>query len=153
MVVAGIQHGKALLAKRVPTILPMLPGSLRSRSTRICGSPGRLDPGQPLMAARPFRSPERVIGDVGLFDSARPGRMGGDQAITCPLARLTGYWFGAVSPSLLRVSVAPASATKRRLPTCLGHIHLGHLCFLNNLGSSAPPPAEKTGRSCALGSP
>ncbi len=46
-----------MLAKRMPTILPTLTPMESIETTRIYSAIGRLPPGQPLMARRPFRSP------------------------------------------------------------------------------------------------
>jgi len=58
--------GKTMLAKRVPTILPDLMPSESIETTRIYSAVGRLKPGQPLLAVRPFRSPHHTISDAGL---------------------------------------------------------------------------------------
>src|SRR6478752_2958045 len=58
--------GKTMLAKRVPTILPSLHAGESIETTRIYSSLGRLQPGQPLMARRPFRAPHHTISDAGL---------------------------------------------------------------------------------------
>jgi magnesium chelatase family protein len=58
--------GKTMLAKRVPTILPTLEATESIETTRIYSALGRLKPGQPLMAKRPFRSPHHTISDAGL---------------------------------------------------------------------------------------
>jgi magnesium chelatase family protein len=58
--------GKTMLAKRVPTILPDLTPDESIETTRIYSAVGRLAPGQPLMATRPFRSPHHTISDAGL---------------------------------------------------------------------------------------
>jgi magnesium chelatase family protein len=58
--------GKTMLAKRVPTILPSLAASESIETTRIYSAVGRLQPGQPLMARRPFRSPHHTISEAGL---------------------------------------------------------------------------------------
>ena len=58
--------GKSMLAKRVPTILPPLAASESIETTRIYSALGRLKPGQPLMARRPFRSPHHTISNAGL---------------------------------------------------------------------------------------
>ena len=58
--------GKTMLAKRVPTILPDLTSSESIETTRIYSAVGRLKPGQPLLAVRPFRSPHHTISDAGL---------------------------------------------------------------------------------------
>jgi magnesium chelatase family protein len=58
--------GKTMLAKRVPTILPTLEPGESIETTRIYSALGRLKPGQPLMAKRPFRAPHHTISDAGL---------------------------------------------------------------------------------------
>ena len=58
--------GKTMLAKRMPTILPTLSAAESIETTRIYSALGRLRPGQPLMATRPFRSPHHTISDAGL---------------------------------------------------------------------------------------
>ncbi len=47
--------GKTMLAKRVPTILPVLSAEESVETTRIYSAVGRLTAGQPLLARRPFR--------------------------------------------------------------------------------------------------
>jgi len=58
--------GKTMLAKRAPTIMPTLTAQESIETTRIYSSMGRLEPGQPLMARRPFRSPHHTISNAGL---------------------------------------------------------------------------------------
>jgi magnesium chelatase family protein len=58
--------GKTMLAKRMPTILPDLTPGESIETTRIYSAVGRLKPGQPLLAVRPFRSPHHTISDAGL---------------------------------------------------------------------------------------
>jgi magnesium chelatase family protein len=58
--------GKTMLAKRMPTILPDLTPVEPIETTRIYSAVGRLKPGQPLLAVRPFRSPHHTISDAGL---------------------------------------------------------------------------------------
>ena len=58
--------GKTMLAKRMPTILPDLTPDESIETTRIYSAVGRLRPGQPLLAVRPFRSPHHTISDAGL---------------------------------------------------------------------------------------
>lgn len=58
--------GKTMLAKRMPTILPDLTASESIETTRIYSAVGRLRPGQPLLATRPFRSPHHTISNAGL---------------------------------------------------------------------------------------
>ncbi len=58
--------GKTMLAKRVPTILPSLTAGESIETTRIYSAMGRLTPGSPLLAKRPFRSPHHTISNAGL---------------------------------------------------------------------------------------
>jgi magnesium chelatase family protein len=58
--------GKTMLAKRMPSILPDLEPAESIETTRIYSALGRLKPGQPLLATRPFRSPHHTISDAGL---------------------------------------------------------------------------------------
>ncbi len=58
--------GKTMLAKRMPTILPDLTPVESIETTRIYSAVGRLKPGQPLLAIRPFRSPHHTISNAGL---------------------------------------------------------------------------------------
>jgi magnesium chelatase family protein len=55
-----------MLAKRMPTILPDLTPVESIETTRIYSAVGRLKPGQPLLAVRPFRSPHHTISNAGL---------------------------------------------------------------------------------------
>lgn len=58
--------GKTLLASRLGTILPELAPEESLQTTRIWSAVGRLDPGQPLLLQRPFRSPHHTISEAGL---------------------------------------------------------------------------------------
>jgi magnesium chelatase family protein len=58
--------GKTMLAKRVPTILPVLTAEESIETTRIYSATGRLPAGQPLLARRPFRAPHHTISNAGL---------------------------------------------------------------------------------------
>lgn len=58
--------GKTMLAKRLPTILPSLTADESIETTQIYSAMGRLSPGQPLLAKRPFRSPHHTISNAGL---------------------------------------------------------------------------------------
>ncbi len=62
--------GKTMLAKRLPTIMPTLTAEESIETSRIYSAVGRLPPGQPLMATRPFRSPHHTISDAGLVGAA-----------------------------------------------------------------------------------
>lgn len=55
-----------MLAKRMPTVLPQLSGAESIETTRIYSALGLLQPGQPLMATRPFRAPHHTISEAGL---------------------------------------------------------------------------------------
>ena len=58
--------GKTLLAARLGTIMPELALEESLQTTRIWSAVGRLDPGQPLLLQRPFRSPHHTISEAGL---------------------------------------------------------------------------------------
>ncbi len=58
--------GKTMLARRLATILPPLSPHESLETTRIYSAVGRLPPGEPLMATRPFRSPHHTISDAGM---------------------------------------------------------------------------------------
>ncbi len=58
--------GKTMLAKRMATILPDLTPEESIETTRIYSAVGRLQPGQPLLAVRPYRSPHHTISNAGL---------------------------------------------------------------------------------------
>jgi magnesium chelatase family protein len=64
--------GKTMLAKRVPTICPPLTAAESIETTRIYSSVGRLNPGQPLMARRPYRAPHHTISEPGLVGGGNP---------------------------------------------------------------------------------
>jgi magnesium chelatase family protein len=58
--------GKTMLAKRLPSILPVLSAEESIETTRIYSATGRLPAGQPLLARRPFRAPHHTISNAGL---------------------------------------------------------------------------------------
>jgi magnesium chelatase family protein len=64
--------GKTMLAKRVPCILPPLSAAESIETTRIYSAMGLLDPEQPLLARRPFRSPHHTISNAGLVGGGSP---------------------------------------------------------------------------------
>jgi len=64
--------GKTMLAARVPSILPTLSANESIETTRIYSAIGRLQPGQPLMARRPFRAPHHTISEAGLVGGGNP---------------------------------------------------------------------------------
>lgn len=64
--------GKTMLAKRLPTILPVLTATESIETTRIYSAMGLLPDGQPLMARRPFRAPHHTISNAGLVGGGSP---------------------------------------------------------------------------------
>jgi magnesium chelatase family protein len=68
--------GKTLLAKRLPTILPPLTPAESLETTRIYSAMGRLQPGQSLMAVRPFCTPHHSVSDAGLVGGGNPPQPG-----------------------------------------------------------------------------
>ena len=58
--------GKTMLAKRIPSIMPILSPHESIETTQIYSALGRLTAGPPLLAKRPFRSPHHTISDAGL---------------------------------------------------------------------------------------
>lgn len=64
--------GKTMLAKRMPTVLPSLSADESIETTRIYSAMGLLQPGQPLMARRPYRSPHHTISNAGLVGGGSP---------------------------------------------------------------------------------
>jgi magnesium chelatase family protein len=59
--------GKTMLAKRIPTILPPLLPEESLETTRVYSSRGLLEPGQPLMAIRPVRTPHHSSSAAALI--------------------------------------------------------------------------------------
>lgn len=59
--------GKTMLARRVPTILPPMSLDEALEVTKIHSIAGTLSSHQPLVTARPFRSPHHTISDAGLL--------------------------------------------------------------------------------------
>lgn len=66
MMIGSPGTGKTMLAKRLATILPPLTPHESLETTRIYSAVGRLPPGEPLMTARPFRSPHHTVSDAGM---------------------------------------------------------------------------------------
>jgi len=58
--------GKTMLARRLPTILPMLGLEESLETTRIYSSVGLVRPGQSIIATRPFRAPHHTTSEAGL---------------------------------------------------------------------------------------
>ncbi|MEO0257530.1 MAG: YifB family Mg chelatase-like AAA ATPase, partial [candidate division WOR-3 bacterium] len=70
--------GKTMLARRVSTILPPMTLEESLETTRVHSVAGLLEPGQALVATRPFRAPHHTISDVGLIGGGsypRPGEV------------------------------------------------------------------------------
>lgn len=64
--------GKTMLAKRVPTVMPVLSAGESIETTRIYSALGQLPKDQPLLAQRPYRSPHHTISDAGLVGGGNP---------------------------------------------------------------------------------
>jgi len=58
--------GKTMLARRMPTILPLLTPQESIETSRIYSAMGLLGANQPLLTVRPFRSPHHTVSDAGL---------------------------------------------------------------------------------------
>ncbi|HEV3146473.1 MAG TPA: YifB family Mg chelatase-like AAA ATPase [Gemmataceae bacterium] len=70
--------GKTMLARRLPTILPLLTPAESLETTRIYSALGRLCPGESLLTVRPFRDPHHTISDAGMVGGGtipRPGEI------------------------------------------------------------------------------
>jgi magnesium chelatase family protein len=70
--------GKTMLAKRVPTILPLMEPDEAIETTRVHSVAAQLPSGQSLLTVRPFRAPHHSISDAGLIGGGtvpRPGEV------------------------------------------------------------------------------
>ncbi len=70
--------GKSMLAKRLPTIIPMMTLEEAIETTKIHSISGMLEGRRSFLTTRPFRSPHHTISDVGLLggsNSPRPGEV------------------------------------------------------------------------------
>lgn len=68
--------GKTMLARRMPSILPLLTEEEGLETTRIFSVAGLLRPGMGLITRRPFRSPHHTISNMALVGGGSPGRPG-----------------------------------------------------------------------------
>ena len=96
--------GKTMLAKRIPTILPRLTPGESIETTRIYSAMGLLQPGQPLLATRPYRSPHHTISDAGLVgggSTPAPGEISLPQrrAVSGRAARVQPPHAGSAAPT------------------------------------------------------
>lgn len=70
--------GKTMLAKRLPTILPLMALDEAIETTRVHSIAALLPADRPLVTVRPFRSPHHSISDAGLIGGGtvpRPGEV------------------------------------------------------------------------------
>jgi len=70
--------GKTMLARRLPSVLPKMSFEESIETTKIHSIMGLLKQGQPLIAARPYRSPHHTISDAGLIGGGqipKPGEV------------------------------------------------------------------------------
>jgi len=70
--------GKTMLARRLPSILPLLELEEAIETTRVHSVAGQLTPERPLLTVRPFRAPHHSISDAGLVGGGtvpKPGEV------------------------------------------------------------------------------
>ena len=71
--------GKSMLAKRIPTVLPLMTFEESLETTKIYSITGQLSAREGLIRRRPFRSPHHTISDVGIVGGGsgvpRPGEV------------------------------------------------------------------------------
>ena len=70
--------GKTMLAKRLPTIIPVMSFDEAIETTRIHSVSGLLPDGCPLLTIRPFRAPHHTISNAGLIGGGhvpKPGEV------------------------------------------------------------------------------
>lgn len=70
--------GKTMLARRLPSILPVMELDEAIETTRVHSVAGQLVPDRPLLMVRPFRAPHHSISDAGLVGGGtvpKPGEV------------------------------------------------------------------------------
>lgn len=70
--------GKTMLARRLPSILPLLELEEAIETTRVHSVAGQLAPERPLLTVRPFRAPHHSVSDAGLVGGGtvpKPGEV------------------------------------------------------------------------------
>ncbi len=70
--------GKTMLARRLPTILPLMEPDEAIDTTRVHSVAGQLSSGQALLTVRPFRAPHHSVSDAGLIGGGavpKPGEV------------------------------------------------------------------------------
>src|SRR5439155_11027608 len=72
MMIGSPGTGKTMLARRLPTVLPLLAPDESLETTRIYSALGRMPAGEALLAVRPFRSPHHTISDAGMVGGGNP---------------------------------------------------------------------------------
>lgn len=78
LLMGGPGCGKTMIAKRIPTIMAPLTYEEKLEITGIYSVAGMLSEDNPIVTARPFRSPHHTISHVGLLGGgkrARPGEL------------------------------------------------------------------------------
>jgi len=68
--------GKTMLAKRLPSIMPVMSFDEAIETTRIHSVSGFLPEGCPLLSIRPFRAPHHTISDAGLIGGGQVPKPG-----------------------------------------------------------------------------
>ncbi len=68
--------GKTMLARRLPGILPDLTFQESMEATKIYSLAGKLEPGTPLVANRPFRAPHHTASAISIIGGGRVPRPG-----------------------------------------------------------------------------
>jgi magnesium chelatase family protein len=68
--------GKTMLARRIPTILPLLSRQEALETSAVHSISGTLPANQGMLSQRPFRSPHHTISDAGLVGGGFPPRPG-----------------------------------------------------------------------------